>query len=332
MTVSEHLAGGLDRVDQVGHVVGRGQARLGGGGGPGRLEVGVDHLGGGDDGDPLPVDGDPERGEGLGGVLADAQDGVPRLLSGGQGHLQAGRPAILAVVVGLRHQGHPGPPEGLDGTRRRREHVLLGLGIGTGAAVGQGRLEVGHGEIDPRQQLLGPRSEGGGRVVGQPGGQDASGWEIVVAGEGEGDRFPVAIPIRVERGPGGQRRMMDGTVGRRSMRRPGDPVTRGGQPPAHQGQQRQQAQRPQPPVPTDPSGDGHRPRGLARRRPGAQGWGQWKRAPPQPFVPSRRPRCRSCLRVGHECAGRHGGSIDPHPAQVGTHQGVAVSLRAWSCR
>ena len=47
------LAGRLDRRDQVVDVIGRGQARLGGGGGPGRLQVRVDDLGGGDDGDVL---------------------------------------------------------------------------------------------------------------------------------------------------------------------------------------------------------------------------------------------------------------------------------------
>ena len=54
--------------------------------------------------------------------------GIARRLLGREGHLQAGRSAVLAVVVGLGDQGDAGVLEGGDGRGRGVEHVLLGLG------------------------------------------------------------------------------------------------------------------------------------------------------------------------------------------------------------
>ena len=109
----------------------------------------------------LPVDGDPVRGEGLGRVLADAEDGVLRLPPGGQRHLQAGPTAVLAVVVGFGDQGDPGRRGGRSPPRpgpRRRTAWAGGRGTSRRSAPSP----VDHRQVDAGQERLGPRAEGGG--------------------------------------------------------------------------------------------------------------------------------------------------------------------------
>ena len=160
------------------------------------------------------------RREGLRGVLADAEDGVARLCPVGQRRLQTRRAAVLAVVVGLGDQGDSGALERAERRGRRVEDVLLGLGVGTGP-VGEGRLEVDHGEVDPRQELrarVGPRRVGGSSASRSP--KVGAGREVDVAAEGERDRLPVALPVRIEprvAGMGGGRRRAGG----RSVALPG---------------------------------------------------------------------------------------------------------------
>ncbi len=190
-------AGRLDGVHEVGDVVGRGQTGLGGRRRPGRLQVAVDDLGGGDDCDPLSVDHRRERREGLGRVLSDPEDGVPGAPPGGDRHLQAGLSAVLAVVVGL---GHERGPRRLEGVERRGgcvEVVGLRLRVRAGA-VGHGRLEVDHREIGTGQQLRHSGAERRRRVGGQAVAERAPRGEVDVAAEGEGDRLSVALPVRLQ--------------------------------------------------------------------------------------------------------------------------------------
>ena len=207
--VDDHGVSGLARRlhggNEVVHVVGRSKPGLGGGRRPGRLQVGVDDLGGGDDGDVLAVNGGRVRGECLRRVLADAEDVVARLGPRGEGHLQSGRPAVLAVVVGLRDQRHAGALEGAHGGRRRGEDVLLVLRLRAGA-VRQRGLEVHHGEVDPRKEGRYGRPQGIGRVGGQPIPEVGPGREVHVPAEGEGDGLAVAVPVRIETGVPGVRR------------------------------------------------------------------------------------------------------------------------------
>ncbi len=249
------LAGGLHRRHQVGDVVGGGQPGLGGGGRPGGLEVGVDHLGGGDDADLLPVEGGLVGGEGLGGVLADAEDGVAGLGAGGQRHLQALRSAVLPVVVGLGDQAHPGRLQGGEGGGRGVEVVGLGLGRRAGA-VGEGRLEVDHREVHPGQQLRDPGTEGGGRVGGQAVAEGAARRQVHIPAEGERHRLPVALPLRVEVGVGGRHRG-GRTVGM-VRRGGGGRVAAAHHQPDPQGEEGGQEGRRHPPVAADPPGDRHR--------------------------------------------------------------------------
>ena len=106
-------------------------------------------------GDLLPVDHRGVRREGLGGVLADADHRIGRLRPGGEGHLQPGLTAVLAVVVGLGDEGDAGRLEGGQGGRRGVEVVGLGLGVGTGP-VGHGGLEIDHAEVAPDSRLRTP--------------------------------------------------------------------------------------------------------------------------------------------------------------------------------
>ncbi len=68
-------ASGLDRADQRGLLVGAREPRLIRGRGPARHQVAVDHLGRGDDRDPLTVENRLVRRERLTRVLADEMIG-----------------------------------------------------------------------------------------------------------------------------------------------------------------------------------------------------------------------------------------------------------------
>ena len=183
--------------DQVIDVVGRRQTGLGGGGGPRCLQIRVDDLGGRDDGDVLPVDRCLIRRERLRRVLADAENGVPALLLGGQGHLQPGGAAILPVIVGLGDQRDAGSLERGDGRRRCIEHVLLRLRVGT-RPIGEGRFKVGHGEVGSVEQLGDGRAQCARRIPGQAVTQGGGDGKVHVAPEGQGDRPAVTLPIGFE--------------------------------------------------------------------------------------------------------------------------------------
>jgi hypothetical protein len=197
--VSAVWARRLHRGHEVVDVVRGGQAGLCRGGSPRRLQVRVNDLGGGEDGDVLAADGGRVWSERLCRVLADPENGVARLRPGREGHLQPGRPAVLAVIVGLGDQRHAGALERSDGGGRRREDELLGLRLGAGA-VGQSGLEVHHGEIDAREEGGHRRTQGVGGVSRQPIAQGGPGREVDVPAEGEGDALPVPLPVRIESG------------------------------------------------------------------------------------------------------------------------------------
>ena len=191
------LSGGLHGRHQVGHVVGRGQAGLGGGGRPGRLQVGVDDLGGGDDTDALAVNGDLVGREGLGHVLADPEDRVVRLGPGRQRHLQPGLATVLPVVVGLGGEVDTGGPEGGQGGGGGVEVVRLGLWIRAGP-VGHRRLQIDHAEVHPSQEVGDPGAQGGGGIGGQSVAQGAPRREIDIAPEGQGHRLAVTLPLGIQ--------------------------------------------------------------------------------------------------------------------------------------
>ncbi len=192
-----HPAHRLDGGDQGPDVVGGRQPRSGGRGRPRRLQVGVDDLGGGHDGDPLSVDGGLVGRERLGGVLPDAEHRVVGRGAGAQGLLQSGLAAVQPVVVGLGDQGHAGAAEGVECRGRGEEVVLLRLGV-RARAVGHGGLEVDHGQVGARQQRGDGRPEGSGGVGGQPVTQVGPGRKVHVAAEGEGHRPAVPLPLGLE--------------------------------------------------------------------------------------------------------------------------------------
>ena len=196
----------LDRGQQGGLLVGRGHAGLVLAGGPGGGQAAVEDLGGADHGDALALDRDQVGPVGLVGVAADPDHRELGRLGRGQGVAQADQAEVLAVVVG--HGGHvdAGRLEGGQGRRRGPEGEVLG---GRGAALGDGRLEIYHGQVGPLEHV-GDRAEGGGRVGRQPGLDRA--LEVDVAAEGQGDRLAGRLPGvagLLGRGggrPGGRRR------------------------------------------------------------------------------------------------------------------------------
>ena len=165
-----------------------------------------------------------------------------------------GRPAILAVVVGLGDERHAGALERVDDGGRRVEDELLALRVGAGA-VGQGGLVVDHGQVGAREQLRHRGTESVGGVGRQPVPQGGAGREVDVAPEGEGHGLPVTLPVRVEPRIAGAR-------WRRPVRMPGAAVVlarRGGVAAAargekgdEQGEEHEPAQ-PDEPVALDPT-------------------------------------------------------------------------------
>src|SRR4029434_10013855 len=75
-----------------------------------------------------------------------------------------------------------------EGRGRGQEGEVL---RGRGAALGDGGLEVDHGQVGPAQHAR-DRAEGGGRVGGQAGRDRA--LEVDVAAEGQGDRLAGRLP------------------------------------------------------------------------------------------------------------------------------------------
>ncbi len=180
--------GRLDRGQEGGLLVGRGHAGLVVAGGPGGGEAAVEDLGGADHGDALALDRDQVGPVGLVGVAADPDDRELGRLGRGQRVAQADQAEVLAVVVGHGGDVDAGRLEGGQGRRRGPEGEVLG---GRGAALGDGRLEVDHGQVGPAEHAR-DRAEGGGRVGGQPGLDRA--LEVDVAAEGEGDRLAGRLP------------------------------------------------------------------------------------------------------------------------------------------
>jgi len=110
--------------------------------------------------------------------------------------------------------------------------VLLGLSVRT-RTVGHGRLEVDHREVRARQERWHRGPECGRRVDSQAVAEVRAGGEVDVTPEGQGDRFAVAVPVRVERTADRDRRMM---CRRRTV--VGRPGGAGATPPAQRQQQR----------------------------------------------------------------------------------------------
>ncbi len=262
------LARRLHRGDEVVHVVGGRQAGLRRGRRPRRLQVGVDDLGRRDDRDALSVDRRGVGGVGLRRVLADAEDRVTRLGPGGERRLQAGRAAVLSVVVGFGDQRHAGALERGHHGRRRVEDVLLRLRVRAGA-VGQRRLVVDHRQVGTREQLGHRRPQGVGRVGGQP---VARGWSRPGSGRhprrrrSRTARHP-ASPDRGGGSPPGAVVTRDGGPPRRgSARRPRDAPAAGRHQDEGEGE-RHQAHDPEAPIALDPpGGQSGRPRRPARPR------------------------------------------------------------------
>ena len=226
MTVSAHARAFSTAADEGADVVGGRQARLRGGGRPRRLQVGVDDLGGDDDGDPLTLDGRLVRREGLCDVLPDAHDREFRLCPDGDRLLQAGDAAVLAVVVRLRHERDAGVLEGGHRGRRCVEDICLRLRR-RARPLGERGFEVDHRQCGAGEELRHGRAEGCRRVVGQAITEIGSGREVDVAAERERHRLAVAGPVGIEPwvllrrrvGRGGRRRRMTAVEPRMSPRR-----------------------------------------------------------------------------------------------------------------
>ena len=130
MQEDDHRVGGRSRLahglhEPRGVLRGR-EPGLAGTGGPRRDQLVVEHLGGADERDALPVDRAPERAIRLFRAQPDPDDREAVAARGGERVAEAGLAVVETVVVGHRRDIHTSGRERGEGARRRSEGERLG--------------------------------------------------------------------------------------------------------------------------------------------------------------------------------------------------------------